>query len=292
VALPATNVTVMEGPVLDGVADHMRDRIVLPTTPNPVDVSEELRRSGADVAVCYLLGGAREATNYYAEAALQAGVAFVNCQPEPIANDEAWRTRFAQAGIPLLGDDVKSQIGTTVLNRALLELLEKRGASVTSAYQLNYGGNTDFLNMRDRLRFASKQTSKLSAIRSATNGSASLELVPPEHIGFLQDRKIAYIHIDGEALLGMKFDIELRLSVEDSPNSAGVVIDAVRAAKAAKDRGIGGVVDSVCSWCFKRPPIQMSEWQAEMAMADFASGRLSGGNGEGKDRNSNDSSTR
>jgi myo-inositol-1-phosphate synthase len=267
--VPATGVTVARGPLLDGLPAHIAAETPL-TDENPADVVAILRESGADVLVCELPGGSPAATAFYAGAALEAGVAFVNCNPERIANDPRWRDRFAAAGVPLLGDDIKSQLGTTVLHRTLLELVERRGFTVDRSYQLNFGGNNDFLNMRDRRRFDSKQNSKLGAIAaSVSKDESAIALVPPEYIDFLQDQKIAYIRIEATGFLGMKASLELRLNVEDSPNSAGVVVDAIRVAKVAADRGIGGLVDGVGSAFFKNPPDCVPEAQAAGIVESF-----------------------
>jgi myo-inositol-1-phosphate synthase len=272
VEVPRIGVVVERGPLLDGLPDHIASDIPL-SAGDPADVVEVLRSAGADVLVCELPGGSPKATAFYAGAALEAGAAFINCNPERIANDPQWRDRFAEAGVPLLGDDIKSQLGTTVLHRTLLELVERRGFTVDRSYQLNFGGNTDFLNMRDRRRFDSKQQSKLGAIsNSVSRGDAAIALVPPEHIDFLEDKKIAYISIEASGFLGMKATVELKLSVEDSPNSSGVVVDAIRVAKVAADRGIGGYVEGVGSAFFKNPPDIVAEVAAAGAVEQFLAG--------------------
>lgn len=269
VTVPPLGVVVERGPLLDGLPPH-----IAADTPlgggEVADVAAVLRDAHADVLVCELPGGSPEATAFYAEAAVTTGTAFVNCNPERIANDPAWRTRFTQAGVPLLGDDIKSQLGTTILHRTLLELVERRGFTVDRSYQLNFGGNADFLNMRDRRRFDTKQQSKLGAISGALSGSAAaIDLVPPEHISFLQDEKIAYIRIEASGFLGMQAALELRLNVEDSPNSSGVVVDAIRTAKVAADRGLGGYIEGVGSAFFKNPPDLVPESEAVRGLDRF-----------------------
>lgn len=261
VTVPPTGVIVQRGPLLDGLSDHVAADIPV-SDAEPAAVAAVLRDSGADVLVCELPVGSAKATAFYAGAALEAGVAFVNCNPERIANDADWRARFAEAGVPLFGDDIKSQLGTTVVHRTLLELIERRGLTVDRSYQLNYGGNNDFLNMVDRNRFDSKRHSKLGAISTSVTGDgAEISLVPVDFIHYLGDDKIAYVHIDASAFLGMKASIELRLTVEDSPNASGVVVDAIRVAKIALDRGAGGYVDGVGSAFFKNPPDIVPEAQ-------------------------------
>jgi len=268
VAVPPSGVIVKSAPLLDGLPQHIATSTPLTTEP-PVDVAEELRTTGTDVLVCELPGGSAEATAYYAGAALEARVAFINCNPERIANDPAWRQRFADAGVPLLGDDIKSQLGTTVLHRTLLELVERRGFTVDRSYQLNFGGNTDFLNMRDRRRFDTKQNSKLGSISKSISRGGDINLVPPEYIDFLKDEKIAYVRIEATGFLGMKAALEVRLNVEDSPNSSGVVVDAIRVAKVARDRNEGGFLRGVGTAFFKNPPDCIPEVGATAAMDDF-----------------------
>lgn len=273
VTVPRLGVVVERGPLLDGLPAHIAADTPL-SGGDAADVTAVLREARADVLVCELPGGSPEATAFYAGAAATAGTAFVNCNPERIANDPAWRSRFAEAGVPLLGDDIKSQLGTTILHRTLLELVERRGFTVDQSYQLNFGGNADFLNMRDRRRFDTKQQSKLGAISGAlTRKDAVIDLVPPEHISFLHDNKIAYIRIEASGLLGMKAALELRLNVEDSPNSSGVVVDAIRVAKVAADRGIGGYVEGVGSAFFKNPPDLVPESEAVRGLDRFLAGK-------------------
>ncbi|MGV9721984.1 inositol-3-phosphate synthase [Nocardia beijingensis] len=260
--VPATGVTVEAGPILDGLADHVKAEIPL-VDDSSLDedrVAARLREAGAEIVVCQLPGGSPKATRLYAMAAVRAGAAFINCNPEEVANSEEIRDKYRAQGVPLLGDDVKSQLGTTVLHRTLLELFQRRGIDVTSSYQLNFGGNNDFKNMLDRSRFSSKQTSKHSAILAASGVEPDrIELVPPDHIRSLRDHKVAYVQIEGEAFLGMKVRLEVKLQVEDSPNSAGVVIDAIRMAALQRAAAVGGTVAEACSPFFKRPVEQIPE---------------------------------
>jgi myo-inositol-1-phosphate synthase len=262
--VPPLGVTVAPAPILDGLADHIRSGLPLIDDAGESEetVAERLSSAGAEVLVCQLPGGSTKATQMFARAALRAGAAFVNCNPEPVANDRLLRAAYADAGVPLLGDDIKSQLGTTVLHRTLLELFGRRGVEVSASYQLNFGGNNDFRNMLDRGRFSSKQESKHSAISAATQADPDrVELVPPEYIRGLRDHKVAYVHIEGNAFLGMKVVLEARLEVEDSPNSAGVVIEAIQVAAVQRAAGAGGAVAEACSPFFKRPPVQIAEAQ-------------------------------
>jgi myo-inositol-1-phosphate synthase len=255
--LPPSDIMVSPGPLADGVPDHFADIVDVSDEVNHVgidDVTEVLRRSGAEVVVNYLPTGSLAATNAYAEAALAAGVAFVNCNPERIGTDRQWQERFAAARVPLLGDDIRSQLGATRVHRALLELCERVGAVTDKTYQLNFGGNTDFLNMFEPSRAVSKRRSKEGAIASLLPAGAQFGAGPAGYIQYLADEKVAYIRIEGRLLLGMPFTIETRLSVEDSPNSAGVVLDAIRVAKTAADRGQSGVIAEPSAYLFKSPP--------------------------------------
>jgi myo-inositol-1-phosphate synthase len=272
VDVPPLGVTVAPAPVLDGLADHVRRDIPLvdDSQESEQTVADRLAAAAADVLVCQLPGGSTQATQLFARAALQARVAFVNCNPEPVANDPTLAVQFASFGVALLGDDIKSQLGTTVLHRTLLELFERRGVEVTSSYQLNYGGNNDFRNMLDLSRFTSKQRSKHSAISAATRTDpARVELISPGYIESLRDHKVAYVHIEGTALLGMNVVLEARLQVEDSPNSAGVAIEALRVAGAQRAAGVGGAVAEACSPFFKRPPQQIPEREGLDRLGDL-----------------------
>lgn len=266
-------VTVSRGPRLDGVAAHLAGAMVATDGDDGLDTANEaietLKDARPDVVVNYLPGGSRSASEFYAGAAVEAGAAFVNCNPDPIVHAQRWPDRFREAGLPLLGDDIKSQFGTTATHRALLEACAARGAVVDRTYQLAFGGNTDFLNMRDRERFQSKLRTKESSLNFTGSNKPEIALVPPEYLEFLDDRKLAYIRLEGRCFLGAKFDMELRMTVEDSPNSAGVVIDAIRAAKLARDRGLSGTIDDACGPLFKSPPTPTDEAHAISSFEAF-----------------------
>ncbi|MCC7139910.1 MAG: inositol-3-phosphate synthase [Planctomycetes bacterium] len=280
--LPATGVVVRRGPVLDGVAEHMRlhppERsfvVAEGADPGAAEMTDALRRSGAQVLVNYLPVGSEEATRFWARCALDAGVALVNCIPVFVASDPAWAQAFADRRLPLVGDDVKSQLGATITHRTLAELFARRGVSIDRTYQLNTGGNTDFLNMLDRHRLASKRRSKTEAVTSMIPQSLPADDVhvgPSDYVPWQKDRKVCFVRIEGRLFGGVPMDLELRLSVEDSPNSAGVVIDAVRCAKVALDRGVGGVLHAASSAFCKRPPQQRPDHEAHEALERFLAG--------------------
>jgi myo-inositol-1-phosphate synthase len=274
--LPASGVRVAPGPVLDGVADLMasqpEDRAFRIAEARPVDVAETLRRSGAEVLVGYLPVGAEAAVAHYAEACLEAGVAFVNCVPVFIASDADWASRFRLAGVPIVGDDIKSQVGATIVHRMLSRLMADRGVILDRTYQLNTGGNTDFLNMLERKRLASKKRSKTESVQSQLDvrlPDDQIHIGPSDYVPWQEDNKVAFIRAEGRGFGDAPIELELRLSVQDSPNSAGVVIDAIRYAKLGLDRGIGGPLEAACAWTMKSPPVQMREEQARIALEDF-----------------------
>ncbi len=271
--VPPTGVKVDCGPVADGVGPLTASLVQVAAAARTAlfdDVSRVLLAARADVLICYLPVGSAKATAGYAGAAVTVGAAFVNCNPEVIATDPEWQERFARSGVPLLGDDIKSQLGATTLHRMLIDLCSSRGAVIDRTYQLNVGGNTDFLNMRDPERAASKRASKMSALRSRLSEDAEFGAGPSDYVPHLADRKVAHISLEGRSLLGMPFSIEAKLSVEDSPNSAGIAVDALRAAKVAADRGIGGPVHDVCGYLFKTPPRPESDAVADELMTRFA----------------------
>lgn len=277
--IPAEGVRVRMGPVLDGVTPFMLEqseaRSFRVSREPPEDVAAALRESGAQVVVNYLPVGAQRATEHYAQSALEAGCALVNCIPVFIASNASWAARFAQRGLPLIGDDIKSQFGATILHRGLVRLMEERGVTIDRMYQLNVGGNTDFLNMLQRERLESKRESKTRAVQSQLANPPSPEEVhigPSDYVPWLRDRKVCHIRIEGRVFGGAPVELELRMSVEDSPNSAGIVIDAIRCARIALDRGLGGVVASASAYCMKHPPRQMSDEQAAQAMGNFIAG--------------------
>jgi myo-inositol-1-phosphate synthase len=267
------------GPVLDGVADHMASYAadesfrVAPTSA--VDVAAVLRAARADVLVNYLPVGSERATWHYAEACLEAGVALVNCIPVFVASDPAWAARFERAGLPLVGDDVKSQLGATIVHRALARLFADRGVELERTYQLNTGGNTDFLNMLERSRLESKRRSKTGSVQSQLDAPldpAKIHVGPSDYVAWQGDNKLAFIRMEGRGFGGQPIELELRLSVQDSPNSAGVVIDAVRCAKLARDRGLAGAIDAASAWFMKSPPRQRRDEDARLALEAFIAG--------------------
>ncbi|HEB88416.1 MAG TPA: inositol-3-phosphate synthase [Deltaproteobacteria bacterium] len=277
--LPASGVTVQMGPVLDGVAEHMagypESESIRAAGLEPVDVVEALRASRAEILVCYLPVGSEEAARHYANACLEAGVAMVNCIPVFLASDRVWAERFRQAGLPIVGDDVKSQVGATIVHRNLVRLFSDRGVRLDRTYQLNTGGNTDFLNMLERSRLQSKKISKTESVQSQLDRRLDPENIhvgPSDHVAWQKDNKIAFIRLEGEGFGGVPIELELRLSVQDSPNSAGVVIDAIRCAKLALDRGEAGPLEAPSAYLMKSPPRQMRDEAARRALEAFIEG--------------------
>jgi myo-inositol-1-phosphate synthase len=267
-------VIVKRGETLDGIGKYLQDEIAEADVP-VVDVAEELRRSGVDVLVSYLPVGSELATQYYAEQALKAGCGFVNCVPAFIASKPEWEQRFAAAGLPIVGDDIKSQVGATIVHRMLANLFRERGVKLDRTYQLNVGGNTDFLNMLERERLQSKKISKTQAVTSQIDvplPAGDVHVGPSDHVPWLTDRKLAFIRLEGTTFGGVPLSAELKLEVWDSPNSAGVVIDAVRCAKLALDRGIGGALVGPSSYFMKSPPRQFTDDEARRRLEDFIAG--------------------
>ena len=275
-----TGAKVAMGVVLDGVAEHMLDypdddRTFMPADA-PQATREEviavLREREVDVMMNYLPVGSQAATEFYAECALEAGVAFVNNIPVFIASDEAWAERFRQAGVPLVGDDIKAQVGATIVHRVLTDLFKKRGVKLDRTYQLNTGGNTDFLNMSNRTRLKSKKISKTEAVQSVAAerlADENVHIGPSDYVPWQNDNKVAFIRMEGQLFGGVPMNLELRLSVEASPNSAGVAIDMLRCAKLAGDRGIGGPVEPASAFFCKHPIRQMPDDQAHAALEAF-----------------------
>ena len=264
----ASGVLVQRGPTLDGLGEYYREVVVESDAP-AVDVAQALRDSGADVLVCYLPVGSELAAKHYAQAALDAGVAFVNALPVFIASDPEWAARFAAAGVPIVGDDVKSQLGATITHRVLARLFEERGLVLDRTYQLNVGGNMDFKNMLERRRLESKKISKTQSVTSnldAELNARDVHIGPSDHIPWLDDRKLAFVRLEGHGFGNAPTSLEYKLEVWDSPNSAGVVIDAIRAAKVALDAGLGGPVDAASAYLMKSPPVQMPD---PVARAEF-----------------------
>ena len=272
--VPDLDVTVLRGPTLDGLGKYYRDTIV-ESPVEPVDVAAALRDAEADVLISYLPVGSQEATEFYANAALEAGCAFVNCIPVFIASDPTWAQRFTEAGLPIIGDDIKSQVGATIVHRVLSRLFEDRGVVVEHTSQLNVGGNMDFKNMLERERLESKKISKTQAVTSQIDRGIAADDVhigPSDHVAWLTDRKWAYIRMEGRSFGDVPLNLELKLEVWDSPNSAGVVIDAVRCAKLALDRGWGGPLLEPSSYFMKSPPVQFTDSEARDHTEAFIAG--------------------
>jgi myo-inositol-1-phosphate synthase len=281
-ALPVSDVVVQMGPILDGVAAHMadydEDRAFRPADAPPVDVAAALRAAGAEVLVCYLPVGSEQAVRHYAQACLDAGVAMVNCMPVFIASDPAWAQKFRDARVPIVGDDIKSQVGATIVHRALAKLFSDRGYTVDRTYQLNTGGNTDFLNMLERSRLRSKKQSKTESVRSQLAHeieAQDIHIGPSDYVPWQGDNKIAFIRMEGRGFGDAPIELELRLSVQDSPNSAGVVMDAIRCARLGLDRGLGGPLEAASSYYMKRPPVQMADSVARERLQAFIAGDAS-----------------
>jgi len=270
--VPKSGVTVHMGRVLDGLSDHMRDyderhTFVPADSPEPsrAEVVDLIRESGAEVMLNYLPVGSEEATRFYMGCALEAGVAVVNCIPVFVASDPVWARRFEDKRLPLIGDDVKSQLGATITHRILTDLFRKRGVKLERTYQLNTGGNTDFLNMLNRGRLQSKKKSKTEAVQSVTAeqlDEENIHIGPSDYVAWQKDNKVCFIRMEGRLFGDVPMNLELRLSVEDSPNSAGVTIDAVRCCKLALERGQGGVLHGPSSYFMKRPPRQQDDGEA------------------------------
>ncbi|MFQ6054031.1 MAG: inositol-3-phosphate synthase [Candidatus Bathyarchaeia archaeon] len=271
--VPRIGVEVMPGPILDGVAPHMGNAFHAYEDSDPVDVAEVLREAEADMLVNFLPVGSYRGTRHYAEACLEAGCAFVNCIPEFIASDEAWARRFKEAKLPVAGDDIKSQVGATIVHRSLVELLVSRGAKIDKTYQINVGGNTDFENMLMEERLKTKKESKTSALTTLIPYEVDAWAGPNGYIGFLGDNKVCHIRIQGRKFGDTPFEIDLRLSVQDSPNSAGMVIDVIRAVKLALDRGASGPLISISSYAFKHPPMQLADHIARQWVEEFIEGK-------------------
>jgi myo-inositol-1-phosphate synthase len=273
-ALKPTGVTVQRGPTFDGLGRYIREVVTESEAP-PVDVALALRDSKVDVLVSYLPVGSQQAAHYYAEQALAAGCAFVNCMPVFIASNPDWERRFAERGLPIIGDDIKSQVGATILHRTLVNLFKDRGVRLDRTYQLNFGGNADFQNMLERDRLESKKISKTQSVTSQFDvplEPGNIHVGPSDHVPWLTDRKWAHIRLEGTSFGGMPLNIEVKLEVWDSPNSAGIVIDAVRCARLALDRGIGGALVGPSSYFMKSPPQQFTDEEARRRTERFIAG--------------------
>ena len=286
--LPVSDVVVRMGPVLDGVAPHMADypddEAFRPSNEQPVDVVQVLKEAEAEVLVCYLPVGSEEAVRHYARACLEAGVAMVNCVPVFIASDPEWVEKFRHAGLPIVGDDIKSQVGATIVHRTLTRLFGDRGVPLDRTYQLNTGGNTDFLNMKAPDRLKSKKVSKTESVQSQLDErleSRDIHIGPSDYVPWQDDNKVAFIRMEGRGFGDAPLELELRLSVQDSPNSAGVVIDAIRCAKLGLERAIGGPLEAASAYYMKSPPKQMRDSLAYELTDAFIQG---GDVGEGTSR--------
>ncbi len=272
--VPPSGVPVRRGPTMDGLGKYLRDAV--PESDAPAeDVAAILRRTETEVLVSYLPVGAEAATRWYAEQALAAGCAFVNCVPVFIASDPDWAARFAAKRLPIIGDDIKSQLGATIVHRMLANLFRERGVRLDRTYQLNFGGNTDFMNMLERERLESKKTSKTRAVTSQLPeplAPGCAHVGPSDYVPWLEDRKFCYIRMEGTTFGNVPLSCELKLEVWDSPNSAGVVIDAVRCAKLALDRGVGGALIGPSSYFMKSPPRQFTDEEARQRTNAFIEG--------------------
>ncbi len=281
--LPFTGVKVEMGKILDGVSPHMKDypenqtfKVADAPEKDKAEIVRILKESGTEVLLNYLPVGSEEAVRFYAECALEAGVGYINNMPVFIASESAWASRFEERGIPIIGDDIKSQVGATIVHRVLANLFKKRGVKLERTYQINTGGNTDFLNMLNRTRLSSKKKSKTEAVQAVLGqplSSEDIHIGPSDYVPWQKDNKIAFIRMEGKLFGDVPMNIELRLSVEDSPNSAGVAIDSIRCCKLALDRGIGGPLFSPSAYFMKHPPIQYSDDEAYKRTEEFISGK-------------------
>jgi myo-inositol-1-phosphate synthase len=268
------NVTVQRGPTLDGFGEFYTQECE-ESPAEPIDVAQAMRDAQVDVLVSYLPVGSEDAQKYYAQACLDAGVGFVNAIPVFIASNPEWAQKFTDAGIPIVGDDIKSQVGATIVHRTLARLFEDRGTTIDHTYQLNFGGNMDFMNMLERKRLKSKKISKTQSVTSQIDqgiGDRDVHIGPSDHVPWLEDRKWAFIRLEGRNFGDVPLTVELKLEVHDSPNSAGVIIDAVRCAKIAMDRGIGGPLHGPSAYFMKSPPVQYRDEEAHRMVEAYANG--------------------
>jgi myo-inositol-1-phosphate synthase len=273
--VPSLGVKVSAAPVMDGVAPHMKEtfHVYKENEIRPSNVVEVLKKSKADILVNYLPVGSHEAARFYAQAALDAGCAFVNCMPEFIASDQTWARRFEEKGLPIAGDDIKSQVGATILHRNIARLCVDRGVIIDETYQLNLGGDTDFLNMTVEERLKTKRVSKTEAVTSLVPYELPTRIGPSDYVPFLGNKKICYLWLKGRKFGDRPLTVMAKLEVEDSPNSAGVVIDIIRAVKIALDRKISGQLLSISAYAFKHPPIQVPDYEAKQAVEDYIQGK-------------------
>jgi myo-inositol-1-phosphate synthase len=279
--VPGLDVKVNRGMTHDGIGKYLAD-VVKKAPGETADVVGILKKSKADVLVSYLPVGSEEATKWYVEQALQAGVAVVNCIPVFIAREPYWQKRFEDKGLPIIGDDIKSQVGATIIHRVLTRLFQDRGVKLERTYQLNFGGNTDFLNMLERERLMSKKISKTRSVTSQMDydiGADNVHIGPSDYVPWLHDRKWAYIRLEGRSFGDVPLNVELKLEVHDSPNSAGIVIDAVRCCKLALDRGISGALEGPSSYFMKSPPVQYRDNEAKRLVEEFIDGGKAASNG-------------
>jgi myo-inositol-1-phosphate synthase len=274
-----SDVIVQMGKVLDGVSPHMRDyptnRTFIVAKDKACDVEKVLRESGAEILINYMPVGSKEATEFYASCCLEEGISFINCMPVFIASNDKWAERFQRKGIPIVGDDIKSQVGATIVHRTLSRLMIDRGTAVDRTYQLNVGGNTDFLNMLNRTRLTQKKISKTEAVQSNLDiplSDENIHIGPSDYVPWQLDNKLCFLRIEGRGFAGVPFNLELRLSVEDSPNSAGVAIDAIRCCKLGRERGISGPLTSISAYTMKHPPIQIPDDQGKIMVEEFIEG--------------------
>jgi myo-inositol-1-phosphate synthase len=280
--VPHTGVTVDRGMTHDGIGQYLSDVITVnhdSSTPGgqTADIVGILRDRKVDVMISYLPVGSEDATKWYVEQALAAGVGFVNCIPVFIAREPYWQKRFEDRGVPIVGDDIKSQVGATIIHRVLTRLFEDRGVQLDRTYQLNFGGNTDFLNMLERNRLVSKKISKTAAVKSQLEqeiNTNDVHIGPSDHVPWLQDRKWAYIRLEGTSFGDVPLNVELKLEVHDSPNSAGVAVDAIRCAKIAMDNGISGAIQAPSAYFMKSPPVQYTDDEARQMVELFAGGEM------------------
>ena len=274
--VPTTGVTVSRGHTLDGLGKYYRETIT-ESDADEVDVVQALKDAQVEIVVCYLPVGSEDAAKFYAQCAIDAGCGFVNALPVFIAGTPEWAKKFEDAGLPIVGDDIKSQVGATITHRVLAKLFEDRGVIVDRTYQLNVGGNMDFKNMLERDRLESKKISKTQSVTSQLShdlGERNVHIGPSDYIAWLDDRKWAFVRLEGRAFGDVPLNLEYKLEVWDSPNSAGVIIDAVRAAKIAMDRKVGGPILSASSYFMKSPPVQYSDSDAKQAVEDFIAGTI------------------
>lgn len=276
----SSQIVVHMGKILDGVANHMKlgrgvPRIVIASVRDAreKEIVKILKDSQADLLLNYLPVGSEKATRFYAMCALKAGMGFINCIPVFIASSPAWARKFSDKGLPLIGDDIKSQLGATIIHRALVQLFNDRGGNLDNSYQLNIGGNTDFANMLDQIRLCSKRKSKTGAVTALLDSDFPEERIrvsPTDYVPWLKDRKTCFIRIEGRGFAESPMDLDLRLSIEDSPNSAGMVVDAIRCGKIALDRKLGGTLPEVSAWCCKHPPKEMNDREALRGILSFS----------------------